>query len=119
MDIRRKFQQVRVDIHENGLVSSLEKVAASPLPSVYPARVTERKILYDARQGDGSHLNCEMSMVCQQGKSENPVAIALDTFLKKKKKTTTVLVVEKDVLTSIPPKDDVVHRARIMDPWFT
>jgi hypothetical protein len=47
------------------------------------------------------------------------VAIALDSFLKEKKKTTTVLVVEKDVLTSIPPKDDVVHRARIMDPWFT
>jgi hypothetical protein len=119
MDIRRKFQQVRVGIHENGLVSSLEKVAASPLPSVYPARVAERKILYDARQRDGPHLNCEMGMVCQQGKSQSAVAIALDSFLKEKKKTATVLVVEKDVLTSIPPKDDVVHRARIMDPWFT
>jgi hypothetical protein len=60
-----------------------------------------------------------MGMVCQQGKSENPVAIALDSFLKEKIKSATVLVVEKDVLTSIPPKDDVVHRARIMDPWFT
>jgi hypothetical protein len=60
-----------------------------------------------------------MRVVCQQGKSESPVAIALDSFLKEKIKSTTVLVVEKDVLTSIPPKDDVVHRARIMEPWFT
>jgi hypothetical protein len=60
-----------------------------------------------------------MGVVCQQGKSQSAVAIALDSFLKKKIKSATVLVVEKDVLPSIPPKDDVVYRARIMEPWFT
>jgi len=58
-------------------------------------------------------------MICQQGKSENPVAVPLDTFLEEKKKPAAVLVVEEDVLASVSPKDDVVQRAGIMNAWFT
>ncbi len=59
-----------------------------------------------------------MDVVRHQTKRMNPVTKPGNTFLKKQKKMTAVSVRNKNILTAVAAKHDMVNAARKVNAWF-
>ena len=81
MDICDEFEEIRVGIDKDRLVSPLKQVAASVHPAIDPCGITKGEVLHDAGKRNFACLNGNMDVVGHQAESVDTAAEFLDYSL--------------------------------------
>src|SRR3990170_3489028 len=89
------------------------------LSSIHPYRIPLSEILHDPGKCYLPYLQYEMYMIYHQTVCMDTVAIFFLALIQKLIKSVTILVLEKKILPSITPKDDMVYHTRIMNARFS
>lgn len=89
------------------------------LCKVDPFCVAKREILHDARKGGFTRLDDEVYMVCHETKTMDTAAELFYYVLQQEIETAAVELVDKNRLSGIAAKNDMVDSAGIMYAGFT
>ena len=108
MDVTNQFEQISVSIDQYRLTSALKQMSPARLLVVDPARVAERQVLHDPRQGIFGDLYEQMNVVGHATKTMNPMAVAFHPLLKQQIQVIPIVVDEENILPTISAQHDMI-----------
>ncbi len=112
MEVPYQFKQVGLLLTKEGLVATLEEMAALPVPPIECHRVASQKPLHEVRKPLLPSLDQEMKVVGHQDKRIHANIAVLMECGEGLEKPAVVLGVAEHDLSVVPARDDVVEGTR-------
>jgi hypothetical protein len=102
---------MRVSLHENRVEAALEQMSVLPMSPIEPLCIRTVEPVESGGERRAWRFHDEVEVVRHQAKRMSDPAEPARYLIEEREKAETIAIVGEDLLTSIPPRCDVVDAA--------